>query len=49
MLLVDIFYALQLTHNLNIMPDIQFTINPSFNTDKNFIGVYSILRLRYAM
>jgi len=46
---LEVFYALQLTQNLNIMPDIQFTINPSFNTDKNLIGVYSVIRLRYAM
>ena len=45
----EVFYALQLTDNLNIMPDIQLTFNPSFNDEKNVVGVFSVFRLRYAM
>lgn len=45
----EAFYAFQLTENLNIMPDIQFTINPSFNDEKDLIGVFSVVRLRYAL
>jgi porin len=46
---LEVFYALQLTDNLNIMPDIQLTFNPSFNDERNVIGVYSVFRIRYAM
>jgi porin len=46
---VELYYSIQLTQNFNITPDIQWTFNPSFNPDKNSVGVYSVLRVRYAM
>lgn len=45
----EVFYALQLTDNLNIMPDVQLTFNPSFNDEKKVIGVFSVFRIRYAL
>ena len=46
---VEVFYALQLSEHINLTPDVQFTINPSFNDEKKYVGVYSVIRLRYAM
>jgi porin len=46
---IEIFYSIQLTQHFNLTPDIQWTFNPSFNPDKNSVGVYSVLRVRYAM
>jgi porin len=46
---IELFYSFQLTQHLNFTPDIQLTINPSFNNEKDIVGVYSVLRARYAM
>lgn len=46
---VEVFYAMQLTQHINITPDVQLTFNPSMNTNKNFVGVYSAVRIRYGM
>ena len=46
---LEIFYAMQLTNNITVTPDIQITIYPSFNDEKDVVGVYSVLRIRYAM
>lgn len=46
---LEAYYSLQITQNLNITPDIQLTINPSFNEEKNVIGIYSTFRIRYAL
>lgn len=46
---MELFYALQLTDRINIMPDLQLTFNPSFNDQKNLVGVFSVIRARYAM
>ncbi len=46
---VELFYAFQLTDNLNITPDVQLTFNPSFNDQKDVVAVYSVVRMRYAM
>lgn len=46
---IEAFYSVQLTQRLNITPDIQLTINPSFNESKDVVGVYSVCRLRYAL
>ena len=45
----EVFYSIQLTEHLNITPDVQFTFNPSFNDQKDVIGIYSVFRLRYAL
>ncbi len=39
----------KIVSDLNIIPDIKLTINPSFNDEKDFIGVYSAVRIRYAL
>lgn len=46
---IELFYGFQLTQHLNVTPDVQITINPSFNNEKDVVGVYSVLRLRYAL
>jgi porin len=46
---IELFYSFQITQHLNVTPDIQLTINPSFNNEKDIVGVYSVLRIRYAM
>lgn len=46
---IELFYSLQLTQHLNVTPDVQWTINPSFNPDKDHVGVYGLIRVRYAM
>ena len=46
---IELFYSFQLTQHLNFTPDIQLTINPSFNPDKSMVGVYSVIRIRYAL
>jgi len=46
---IELFYGFQLTQHLNVTPDVQITINPSFNNEKDIVGVYSVLRLRYAL
>jgi len=46
---MELYYAIQLTQHVNIMPDIQFTMNPSFNDTKDFVAVFSTIRIRYAM
>ena len=46
---IELFYSFQLTQHLNLTPDIQWTINPSFNPDSDNVGVYSVIRVRYAM
>ena len=45
----ELFYSLQLTEHLNISPDIQLTFNPSFNPDKDIVGIFSVLRVRYSI
>lgn len=46
---LELFYAIQLTQHVNIMPDIQLTMNPSFNDSQDLVAVFSTIRLRYAM
>lgn len=46
---MELYYAIQLTQHVNIMPDIQLTLNPSFNESKDVVAVFSTIRLRYAM
>ncbi len=46
---MEFYYGIQLTEHLNIMPDLQLTINPSFNESKDIVGVFSTIRLRYAI
>ena len=46
---IEVFYNLQLMQHVNVTPDIQLTFNPSFNPDKSVVGIYSVLRIRYAM
>ena len=46
---LEAFYSIQLTEHLNITPNFQFTFNPSFNDQKDVIGIYSVFRLRYAL
>ena len=46
---IELFYSFQVTQHLNFTPDIQLTINPSFNPDKSTVGVYSVIRIRYAL
>ena len=46
---LEVFYSIQLTQHLNVMPDIQLTFQPSFNEEKDFVGVYSAVRIRYAL
>lgn len=46
---IELYYAIQLTQHINIMPDIQLTKNPSFNDTQDLVAVYSTIRIRYAM
>lgn len=46
---IEVYYAIQLTQHINIMPDIQLTKNPSFNDTQDLVGVFSTIRIRYAM
>lgn len=46
---LEAYYSFQLTDNLNITTDVQFTLNPSFNNEKDVVAVYSVFRIRYAM
>ncbi len=46
---LEAYYSFQITHNLNITPDLQLTINPSFNEEKNVVGIFSTFRIRYAL
>jgi porin len=46
---MELYYAIQLTQHVNIMPDIQLTLNPSFNESRDVVAVYSTIRLRYAL
>lgn len=46
---IEIFYKLQLAEHLSITPDIQLTINPSFNDEKDAVGIFSVFRIRYAL
>ncbi|MEC7839381.1 MAG: carbohydrate porin [Chlamydiota bacterium] len=39
---IETYYRLQLTHHIQITPDIQIYINPSNNPGENVIGVFSI-------
>lgn len=45
---VELFYNLQLTEHLNFTPDIQMTINPVYNPQKDAVAIFS-LRMRYAL
>ena len=46
---LELYYAIQLTQHVNIMPDIQLTKNPSFNDTHDLVAVFSTIRIRYAM
>jgi porin len=46
---MELFYRLQLGEHLSITPDIQLTINPSFNDEKDVVGIFSVFRIRYAL
>ena len=46
---MELYYAIQLTQHVNLMPDIQLTMNPSFNDTQNVVAVFSTIRIRYAM
>ena len=46
---LEAFYNIQLTQHLTITPDLQITLNPSFNEERDVLGVYSAFRLRYAL
>ncbi len=46
---LELYYAIQLTQHVNIMPDIQLTKNPSFNVTHDIVAVFSTIRIRYAM
>lgn len=45
----EVFYSIQLTDHLNITPDVQLTFNPSFNDQRDVVGIYSVFRVRYAL
>ena len=46
---MELYYAIQLTQHINIMPEIQLTKNPSFNDTQDLVAVFSTIRIRYAM
>ena len=46
---LEVFDNIQLTQHLKITPDMQITLNPSFNEERDVLGVYSAFRLRYAL
>jgi hypothetical protein len=46
---IEAFYSFQLTQHLNITPDFQLTIHPSFNDEKDIIAIYSVVRIRFAI
>lgn len=46
---VEAFYRLQLTHNLQITPGFQWTLNPAYNRVRNSIWVASVLRIRFVL
>lgn len=46
---LEAFYSFQITQHFNVTPDLQMTVYPSFNPDKDVIGIVSVLRLRYAI
>ena len=46
---MELYYAIQLTQHVNLMPDIQLTKNPSFNDTQDVVAVFSTIRIRYAM
>ena len=45
----ELFYVMQLTEHLSVTPNFQLTINPSFNDEKNAVGIFSVFRIRYAL
>ncbi len=46
---LELFYGFQILEHLNISPNIQLTFHPSFNDEKDVIGVFSVFRIRYAL
>ncbi len=46
---LELYYAIQRTQHVNIMPDIQLTMNPSFNDTHDLVAIFSTIRIRYAM
>jgi porin len=46
---VEAFYRLQLTHNLQVTPGIQWTLNPAYNLERNSIWVASVFRIRFVL
>jgi carbohydrate-selective porin OprB len=45
----ELIYRLQLTENLQVSPNIQFTINPSQTLETDALWVVGVLRLRLAL
>lgn len=45
----EAFYRLQLTHNLQISPAVQWTLHPATNLERDFIWVATALRLRLVL
>jgi porin len=45
----EALYRLQLTENMTLTPDLQFTIHPSLTLDRDVLAVFGVLRLRIAL
>lgn len=45
----EVFYTFQITEHLNVSPNVQLTVNPSFNEEKKAVGVFSVFRILYSL